>query len=199
MAPGPLPPGNRLGIRRRQALQTAGLGHRVHRAHLPRHTLPDTPRRRRPTNNQEGARVRGKMLRLKRIIENLMKRLGEGLIKYVRLTIRMLAVFMGLITVGLNLEGSLSSQSIDPEYIGIMMTVSTFLFTMFFTHTKAEPDQTMKFKVSYMISWFVFFITIFFLLMSVLSEFAGNLFVFLYATLSVVINLELYFTYYYFE
>jgi len=91
------------------------------------------------------------MLRLKRIIENLMKRLGEGLIKYVRLTIRMLAVFMGLITVGLNLEGSLSSQSIDPEYIGIMMTVSTFLFTMFFTHTKAEPDQTMKFKVSYMI------------------------------------------------
>ncbi len=43
LAPGPLPPGHRLGIRRRQAPQTAGLGRRVHRAHLPGYTLPDTP------------------------------------------------------------------------------------------------------------------------------------------------------------
>ncbi len=80
-----------------------------------------------------------------------------------------------------------------------MMTVSTFLFSIFFTQTKAGPNLTRKFKVTYMISWLVFFITVFFLLMSVLSEVAGNLPVFLYATLSVVINLELYFTYYYFE
>ncbi len=150
-------------------------------------------------DGEEGVRVRGKMLRLTRILEDWMKRLGESLIKNVRLFIRLVAVFMVLITVGLNLDGSLSSQSIDPEYIGIMLTVSTFLFGQFFTHTKAEPNLTMKFKVSYMISWFVFFITIFFLLMSVLSEVAGNLFVFLYATLSVVINLELYFTYYFVE
>ena len=54
LAPGPLPPGHRLGVRRRQALQTPRLGRRVHRAHLPGHTLPDTPRRK--TNNKKSAR-----------------------------------------------------------------------------------------------------------------------------------------------
>ena len=53
LAPGPLPPGHRLGVRRRQALQTPRLGRRAHRAHLPGHTLPDTPRRRRKTNSKE--------------------------------------------------------------------------------------------------------------------------------------------------
>ena len=55
LAPGPLPPGHCLGIRRRQALQTPRLGRRVHRAHLPGHTLPDTPRRRRKTHSQARA------------------------------------------------------------------------------------------------------------------------------------------------
>jgi len=54
MAPGPLPPGHRLGVRCRQALQTPRLGRRVHRAHLPWHTLPDTLRRRRRTHSKEG-------------------------------------------------------------------------------------------------------------------------------------------------
>ena len=129
------------------------------------------------------------------LLENLMNSLAEGLIKRVRITMRLLSFFMFLFIVIVPAEG----QSIDPEYIGIMMTVSTFLFGIFFTQTKAEPNQTITFKVTHMISWFFYFFTIFGLLMSVLSDVAGNLFVFLYATLSVIINLELYFTYYYFE
>lgn len=59
MAPEPLPPGHRLGLRRRQAHQTAGLDHRVHRAHLPRHTLSDPPGRRWLTHSQEGNIMNG--------------------------------------------------------------------------------------------------------------------------------------------
>jgi len=132
-------------------------------------------------------------------MENWIKEFSDNLIENARLVIRLLSVTMGYFAVVLSSDKSIQSQTIDPEYIGIMMMVSTFLFSFFFTQTKAGPKQTITFKVTHMISWLVFFITIFFLLMSVLSDVAGNLPVFLYATLSVIINLELYFTYYYFE
>lgn len=58
MASGVLPPGHRLEVRRRQALQAAQHGRRLHGTHLPMHPLPNPPQSRRQTNHKEGTRAR---------------------------------------------------------------------------------------------------------------------------------------------
>ncbi len=122
---------------------------------------------------------------------------AEKLISGIRRFIKSFNIFYGGIIFVMALSGAYVGENIDPEYIGIMVSSSTFLLGLFFSKTRSDSEQQSMFKLSYIIALLVFCLTIIFLCMSVLSDVAGNKIIFLYATLSVLLNIELYFNYYF--
>ena len=119
------------------------------------------------------------------------------LISTIRRFIKYFNIFVGFLILVLALSGKYVGEYIDPEYIGIMVSSSTFLLGLFFYKTRPDSEQQVTFKLSYIIVLLVFCLTIIFLCLSVLSDVAGTKIVFLYATLSVLLNIELYFNYYF--